>query len=73
MRNLFNILAGMGSALNAFGTLPQYDVPQRGDSARDLKVISCDFRRITNRVESNARAVLAGNNNGPTHHRKANK
>ncbi|MBB5411931.1 hypothetical protein HDG34_005897 [Paraburkholderia sp. HC6.4b] len=66
MKHLLNILAGVGSAMNAFGTLPQYDVPKRGDRARDLALIRKDFGVVTGRIETHASKALAGKY-GTTH------
>lgn len=58
MKELLNVLAGVGSALSAFGTMPQYDVPRRGDQARDFSLIGGDFRRATDRLEKTAHKAL---------------
>jgi hypothetical protein len=68
MKELLNVLAGMGSALNAFGTVPQYDVPRRGDQAHDFALIGGDIRRVTARVEKNANKALT-ERNGTTNNR----
>ncbi|MEI7296636.1 hypothetical protein WCQ02_31220 [Paraburkholderia tropica] len=60
MKYLLEVLAGVGSAMNAFGTLPQYDVPKRGDRCRDFAIIGNDMRRATARVEKQARKAIAG-------------
>jgi hypothetical protein len=68
MKELLNILAGVGSALNAFGTVPQYDVPRRGDQARDFVLIGGDIRRVTSRIEKKANKALT-ERNGTTNNR----
>jgi hypothetical protein len=68
MKELLNVLAGMGSALNAFGSVPQYDVPSRGDQARDFALIGRDFQRVTARVEKHANKALT-ERNGTTNNR----
>lgn len=60
MKHLLNMLAGMGSALNALGTAPEYQLPRVGDQARDFAMIGADMRRITGRVERKSRQALTG-------------
>lgn len=68
MKELLDVLAGVGSALNAFGSVPQYDVPRRGDQARDFALIGGDIRRATDRVEKTAHKALT-ERNGTTNNR----
>lgn len=72
MKQLLEILAGVGSAMNALGTLPQYDLPKRGDRARDLELVGNDFRNVTGRIERQAGKALAGTH-GPAHNSKTTK
>jgi hypothetical protein len=72
MKHLFNVLAGVGSAMNAFGTLPQYDVPKRGDSARDLALVGGDMRKVASRLEKQARRTTLSSH-GSTHNRTGKK
>lgn len=62
MKHLLNLLNGMGSALNAFGTSPQYDVPRQGDQMRDFATVGGDIRRVTARVEQKSQKALMGRN-----------
>ena len=60
MKSLLNMLAGMGSALNAFGTGPEYDRPCVGDQASDFAMVGGDLQRVTARVEEKSRRALTG-------------
>lgn len=60
MKHLLSMLAGVGAALNAFGTAPEYDRPRAGDQARDFAVVGADMRRVTARVERTSRRALTG-------------
>jgi hypothetical protein len=71
MKHLLNVLAGVGSALNAFGTAPQYDVPRRGDQARDFALIGRDMSRVASRVEKKASQALT--ENGSAHDRTSTR
>lgn len=72
MKHLLNVLAGVGSAMNAFGTLPQYDVPKRGDSARDLALVGGDMRKAASRLEKQAGRTISSSH-GPTDNRSGKK
>jgi len=54
MKHLLAFLAGIGSSINAFGTLPQYEIPKRGDCSRDFYLIGRDMKQITARIERQA-------------------
>lgn len=60
MKHLLNILAGMGSALNALGTAPEYRLPRIGDQARDFAMVGADMRCVTARIERKSRQALTG-------------
>lgn len=60
MKHLLNMLAGMGSALNAFGTAPGYQLPRIGDQSRDFAMIGADLRCVTAGVEKKSRQALTG-------------
>ncbi|WP_143282739.1 MULTISPECIES: hypothetical protein [pseudomallei group] len=62
MKHLLEALAGMGLSLNAFGSFPQYEIPRRGDQARDFEAVGADMRRVAARVERQSYYCLTGKN-----------
>jgi hypothetical protein len=46
MNHLKNILVGLGSVMNPFGAYPDYKVPERGDTQKDVYAIAGDFKAV---------------------------
>lgn len=55
MQHLLNILEGVGQALNALGTSPQYRYPEVGDRVRDQHRIAGDMMIVGRRLRKNVK------------------
>ena len=58
MDHLLNFLAGLGSALGAFGTSPQYKLPSIGDRAIDASNLRRDVRSTRRDLNKTANKAL---------------
>jgi hypothetical protein len=60
MNHLKNILVGLGSVMNPFGTYPDYKIPQRGDTHKDLSSIAGDFKNVGNDLRGSTTKASRG-------------
>lgn len=69
MNHLKEILLGIGSAMNAFGTHPNYQRPERGEIGRDLAAISGDMRVVGEDLRRTSEKTAKGSNGQQAHYR----
>jgi hypothetical protein len=68
MNHLRHFLLGIGQALTAFGSAPQYRYPSAGDRARDLEMLGADMRAVGRDMKKPASTAL-NQAHGKDHHR----
>ena len=61
MNHFLNVLAGFGSAINPFGTAPEYKLPKIGDRSVDAERIASDFKVVGKRLEKKTTTALSEN------------
>lgn len=64
MADLLNFLAGIGSAMTAFGTAPSYKIPSRKDRLNDTNRLRSDFRNVGRDLKKKTQAALAEERHG---------
>lgn len=68
MHHLLNILAGVGQALGALGTAPQYRYPELGDRQKDMQHIVGDMAVVGRRLGKQTDKELKKTEHGEIDH-----
>lgn len=72
MNHILNVIAGFGSAINAFGTAPKYCRPAVGDRSKDMQKIAADFKVVGRRMDKKIKTVSV-ENYGSINHRSGSR
>jgi hypothetical protein len=68
MSHLKQLLLGLGTVVNPFGSYPRYTYPARGDRARDLRAISGDMQAVNTALRKNTEKAIKGDHGKQAHH-----